>query len=470
MNASPLNGTLELRDVVTERTKKSDGIILYALGGYFLFGIFLAFFYDTFVIAIGSGGVCLAVYFAIKALVPGKLYQYVLSGILAVFTAQFIYQMHGMFEMHFFVFIGSTLLITYQNWRLQLPLILLVVLHHASFAYLQYLGNKEIYFTQLEYMDLETFMFHGALAALIVGICGYWAYDLEQKTKTETNQKLALESKLKSIDASIAFAGEISSGNFGVDYKLHDEQDELGKALLRMRENLVTASEKDQLEKFINTGISKVGEVISRNSNSLQNLADEFIKTVVKHIGVNQGGLFLLERTDEEQFLNLASCYAFDRKKFLSKKLEIGEGLVGQCFLEKELIYMTEVPQNYTRITSGLGEATPTCIIIVPVMTREEIVGVLELASFIAVDRARLDFLKKVCENMAASIISTRTTEKIKKLLEESQQQTEMMRAQEEEMRQNMEELMATQEEMRRREQMLKQEAEQQREAENAGL
>ncbi|MBX2944570.1 MAG: GAF domain-containing protein [Cyclobacteriaceae bacterium] len=441
------------KEIFESIKKKSDGTMTIALAAYFIFGIFLSFFYDTYLVAFGVGGLSLAAYFITKAVLPNSnLYQYVLGGVLAVFAAQFIYQMHGLFEMHFFVFVGSTLLITYQNWRLQLPLIILVVVHHASFAYLQYLGNKEIYFTQLDYMDLQTFMFHGALAAVIVAICGYWAYDLEKKTISEYANKTALEGQLKNVTNNIAFAEQISSGNLTVEYNLTDSGDELGKALVKMRENLLAANTKEQQEKFITIGITQVGDVIRNNADSLQNLADDFIRTVVKYMGMNQGGLFLVESEGSEQYLNLTACYAYERKKYLSKRVEVGQGLVGQCFLEKDIIYMTKVPQNYVQITSGLGEATPGCIVIVPVMTSDEIVGVMELASFKPLEKYQIDFLKKVAENIASSIVSSRVTERVKKLLAESQQQTEEMRAQEEEMRQNMEELQATQEEMRRKE------------------
>lgn len=432
---------------------KSDGFMTLALFAYFGFGVFLSFFYDTYLIAFGVGGLCLAAYFVTKWLLPTRnLYQYVLGGILAVFAAQFIYQMHGLFEMHFFVFVGSTLLITYQNWRLQLPLILLVVVHHAAFAYLQYSGKKEIYFTQLEYMDLQTFIFHGGLAAVIVAICGYWAYEMEKSTITEALNKRALENQLDTVTHNIAFAEEISSGNLDVEYELKNDSDGLGQALVKMRQNLAVASRKEQQEKFITVGITQIGDVIRKNANSVQSLADDFIRTLVKYMGMNQGGLFLLEGEKGEEHLNLAACYAFERKKYLNKKIAVGEGLVGQCFLERDIVYMTKVPQDYVQITSGLGGANPSCVILVPVMTSDEIVGVMELASFKPLEEFQIDFLKKAAENIASSIVSSRVTERVKALLSESQQQTEEMRAQEEEMRQNMEELQATQEEMRRKE------------------
>src|SRR6478609_5200475 len=94
----------------------------------------------------------LLAYYSVKLFAPhSTLYQYVLSTVFGIFMAQYIYQMHGLFEMHFVAFVGSAMLITYQNWKLQLPLVLIVVLHHAVFGYLQYLGFDKIYFTQLDY-------------------------------------------------------------------------------------------------------------------------------------------------------------------------------------------------------------------------------------------------------------------------------------------------------------------------------
>ncbi len=442
----------EKKGVFYSINKKSDSIMAYALAIYFVFGAGLAFVYDTYLIAFGVGGFCLAAYFFTKTLLPkNTAHHYVLSAVLAIFSAQFIYQMHGMFEMHFFFFVGSALLITYRNWKIIIPLLLITVIHHATFAWLQYSGLKEIYFTQLEYMDLQAFVFHVVLAGVIIGICGFWSYDLGQSTLAEATKNNLLQKQVNNAVNNIAFAEEISKGNLDVNYALLDEHDELGKSLMKMRENLKIASEREQSEKFITVGITRIGDIIRQYGEDTKQLADEFVKELVKYTGLNQGGLFLLEKEGSEEYLNLAACYAFDRKKFLENKVDIGEGLVGQCFLEGEPIYLTEVPANYIRITSGLGDAAPRAVYIVPIKTQEEVVGIIELASFNELKEFEKQFINKAAENIASAIVSARTTQRIKTLLEESQLQAEQMRAQEEEMRQNMEELQATQEELERK-------------------
>ena len=88
-----------------EVKKRSDRLINYFLASYFICGIFFAFYYDTWLIAVGVGGLSLLAYYGVKIALPGSnLYQYVLSAVFGIFMAQYIYQMHGMFEMHFFCF------------------------------------------------------------------------------------------------------------------------------------------------------------------------------------------------------------------------------------------------------------------------------------------------------------------------------------------------------------------------------
>jgi signal transduction histidine kinase len=176
----------------------------------FLFGVFIAFFYDTWLVAFAVGGLCLIAFYTTKKMLPDSdLYQYVLSGISAIFAAQFIYQMHGMAEMHFWVFISSTILIIYQNWKLQIPLILIVVIHHGSFAYLQFSGYEEIYFTQLGYMDLTTFIFHGVLATCVCLVSAYWSHTIYNRTiqdavnlKTQMILKAELQERNEELTAS----------------------------------------------------------------------------------------------------------------------------------------------------------------------------------------------------------------------------------------------------------------------------
>ncbi len=176
-----------------EVQKRSDRLMNYFIPGFFLSGLVFAVIYDTWLMAVGVGGLCVGAYYSAKIALPNSnLYQYVLSVVLGIFMAQYIYQMHGLFEMHFFAFIGSALLITYQNWKLQLPMLLFVVLHHAVLGYLQDVGFDKLYFTQLDYFELQTFIIHLVLAASIFFICGLWAYQFKKSGELHILQTIEM--------------------------------------------------------------------------------------------------------------------------------------------------------------------------------------------------------------------------------------------------------------------------------------
>ncbi len=178
-------------EINTAVKKRSDRLMDYFLAAYTIVGYVLAIFYDTWLVAFGVSSICLLAYYSVKKLLPeSNLYQYVLSVILAIFMAQFIYQMHGMFEMHFFAFIGSAVLITYQKWKLQLPMLIIVYLHHTVFSYLQNMGVTKIYFTQLGYFDLQTYVIHILLTVIIYFIAGLWAYQFQRSSQKQLNQSM----------------------------------------------------------------------------------------------------------------------------------------------------------------------------------------------------------------------------------------------------------------------------------------
>lgn len=443
----------QLAPFFKEAKIKADNIMTYYFVGNFFFGLFLAFFYDTWVIAFLVGGINLITYYAARYIAPGSsLYQYIGSVITAIFMAQFIYQMHGLFEMHFFAFIASLILVAYHNWKLQIPLIITVVVHHGLFAWLQYTGMEEIYFTQLDYMTLETFMFHGALSTFIVFLCGYWSYDIKKRTIDNAQNILSQEYQLSKMSRNISFAEKLIKGNLDVKLEI-EEGDELGRSMLTMQEELKKSKEREQKDRFFNTGLAEISEILRINQNDTQLLCDQIIVKLVKYLKVNQGGIFILEgEQNKDPHLTLKSHYAYERKKYRQKRIEIGEDIVGQAYLEKDKIYIKQVPQDYIQISSGLGDATPTALLVVPLVYNEKVEGVLEMASFNEFREYEQEFLMKAGESIASTLVSVKINEQTNSLLKNTHEQTEQLRMQEEEMRQNMEELEATQEEMRRTE------------------
>lgn len=261
---------------------------------------------------------------------------------------------------------------------------------------------------------------------------------------------------LSNLKKAAEFIQQVANGNYSITWEgMNDMNREVNREniageLIRMREQMKQVKEQDERRLWATEGLSQFGEIIRKNQDNMEALSDTVISTLVKYVKARAGGLFIMEESDGLQFLELKACYAFERKKFINKRIEIGEGIVGQTFLEGQTIYLKEVPDAYLSITSGLGETTPRSLLVIPLKVNERVEGVMELASLNEFMPHEIEFLEKLAETFASSVISVRTSERTKSLLEISQQQSEEMRAQEEEMRQNMEELAATQEQMQR--------------------
>jgi len=235
-----------------------------------------------------------------------------------------------------------------------------------------------------------------------------------------------------------------------------NENDEITKTLNNIIVQLKVIDEAEKRRLWHSEGLSKFADMLRDNHNNYTDVYDNVLKNFVKQLGANQAALFVLEEGENEQpMLELKACYAFNRKKYINKKIAIGEGLAGVAFAEKHTIFLTDVPDEYVKIKSGLGFSNPNCILIVPLLNNEQVVGVLELASFKVLEQYEIDFTKSVSESLASFILNTKVSERTHDLLEKSKLMTQQLRNQEDELKQNMEDMLAAQEEMRRHEREL---------------
>lgn len=263
-----------------------------------------------------------------------------------------------------------------------------------------------------------------------------------------------------SLREKIRFATNLGSGKTNATMLPLSEDDKLANALLDMEKSLKKASEEDQKYKieeqkraWTNEGLAKFGEILRMQTDNLATLSDAIITNLVKYLNANQGCIFLYNDEDKSDIhLQLISAFAFDRKKYLNKRIELGEGLIGTCALEKQTIMVTEVPEGYMEITSGLGEAPPRSILIVPLRSEEVIFGIVEIASFNFFEPHEIDFVERIAQSTASTFATVKININTSRLLEQSKKQAEEMAQQEEELRQNLEELQSTQEESERRE------------------
>lgn len=283
---------------------------------------------------------------------------------------------------------------------------------------------------------------------------------MEVKTNDEVGEMTqALNTSIRGLNNKAEFANQIGTGNIDYNLELVSEEDLLGKSLLNMRSSLLKArsedekrTEEDKKRRWSNEGLAKFAEILRNNNDNISILANNIIKNLVYYLNANQGGLFIHNDQEKQSVIfELLAAFAYDTEKFLKKEIELGEGLVGTCASEKNTIYLTEIPQDYIQITSGLGGANPSSLLFVPLKIENDILGVIEIASFNKFKKHEIEFAEKAAESIASALKSVRINTTTTYLLEQSQQQAEEMAAQEEEMRQNMEELQATQEESSRK-------------------
>jgi len=254
------------------------------------------------------------------------------------------------------------------------------------------------------------------------------------------------------------FVIAIGEGKLDLDYRSLDKHysggnNILADSLIGMQARLKELNEEERKRQWSNEGLAKFVDILRSSNDDINLLGDKIISALVQYTNSNQGGLYIVnDEGTSNRHLELISLFAFDTKKYEQRKIKPGEGILGQTFLEKETTYLKTIPEDYIRITSGLGDANPSSILIVPLKVDTQVYGMIELASFNQYQSYEIAFVEKLGESIASTLASVRAAQKNRQLIEQFQQQTEQMRAQEEEMRQNMEELQATQEEISRKE------------------
>jgi CHASE3 domain sensor protein len=274
-----------------------------------------------------------------------------------------------------------------------------------------------------------------------------------------SSSEKVMEESITNIRSASEFINEIAKGNFEIDWPgLNEEnkkinQETLAASLIDMRDKMRNVKEEDEKRLWATEGIARFSEIIRNHQSDEKSLCDEALRFMVKYMNAQQGNLFI-RRMDKNEtgYLELIACYAFERKKYKQKRIEPREGLIGQIFMEGETTMITDVPENYTEITSGMGGITPSCILIVPMKQNNSTEAIVEIAGFKVWEAYEVSFIEKCGEFLGSLIASVKIAERTNLLLKQSQIQAEQLRVQEEELRQNMEELAATNEEMKRKE------------------
>lgn len=294
------------------------------------------------------------------------------------------------------------------------------------------------------------------LAPIIGAIIIYSA--LKKNTHKEAEYEKRIAQKEEIINKNAVFAKQIGEGDYKSQIEF-DQDDLIGQSLLRMRDNLLKNFEKEGQQNWISKGKDLISNIL-RIHNNLDDLSYDVIVNIIKYIDAIQGAFYVYDE-ESKSLINLAT-YAYNRKKFVSQEFKIGQGLIGQCAYEMDVIYMTHLPDDYITITSGiLGDKKPGAVFISPLITDEKLQGVIEVATIDdEISELSRQFITELSDIIARTVFNLNVNKRTEKLLYESQKMTEELKEREEQLNQNAEEMRATQEELRRSNDQLEQKME----------
>ena len=228
----------------------------------------------------------------------------------------------------------------------------------------------------------------------------------------------------------------MADGDLTVNVIPYSDKDMLGNAFQLMIIKLREMDKKSSQQVWFSDSKGQLNDII-RQQQDVITLAKDVIRYLCKRLNVQIGATYIRE----DDMFKLISSYAYTRRKHLANKFDMGEGLIGQSALEKEMIILTKVPNDYISITSGLGETNPTNILVCPFMYEDKVIGVVELGSLTEFEQSQIDFIEQVMETIAIAFYTTQSSIKLQKLLKQSQKQAIQLQTQEEELRVANEEL-----------------------------
>jgi HAMP domain-containing protein/CheY-like chemotaxis protein len=281
--------------------------------------------------------------------------------------------------------------------------------------------------------------------AQVEGVSGVW------KGLTDNVNQLAgtLTTQLRAISevSQAVTQGDLTRS---IAVEAQGEVAELKDTINQMITNLAETTRTNQEQDWLNSNMARFTGML-QGERDLETVSRLIMSELTPLVGAQHGAFFLMESPDGEgdDFeLRLISSYGYKQRKNVPTRFKIGEGLVGQSALELKPILVTQAPEDYVRITSGLGEAAPVNVIVLPVLFEEQVMAIVELGSFQRFTPIQQTFLEQLAESIGVVLNTIQANMRTEELLEQSQQLTQELQSQSEELQAQQEELQQTNKEL----------------------
>jgi HAMP domain-containing protein/CheY-like chemotaxis protein len=281
--------------------------------------------------------------------------------------------------------------------------------------------------------------------AQVEGVSGVW------KGLTDNVNQLAgtLTTQLRAISevSQAVTQGDLTRS---VAVEAQGEVAELKDTINQMIANLAQTTRANQEQDWLNSNMARFTGML-QGERDLETVSRLIMSELTPLVGAQHGAFFLMESPGGEgdDFeLRLIATYGYKQRKDVPTRFTIGEALVGQAALELKPILITQAPEDYVRITSGLGEGVPVNVIVLPVLFEEQVMAVIELASFQRFSQTQQTFLEQLSESIGVVLNTIQANMRTEELLEQSQQLTQELQSQSEELQAQQEELQQTNKEL----------------------
>jgi len=219
-----------------------------------------------------------------------------------------------------------------------------------------------------------------------------------------------------------------------IELKTGDEIGKLAGSMSIMQDTLVRARYDSESQDWLKTGIARLNETML-GEKELSTLVAKVISELATYLEARIGVFYLQQTNVKDPKLILMGSYAYTKSKNLSTSFKAGEGLVGQAALEKKQILIENVPEDYIRVTSGLGEASPTFISVTPILIEDRLIGVVELGTFHEFTHLQMEYLEQAMISVAINIEMVRSSEQAAIALEQYQGLTAELQVQQEQLK-----------------------------------
>ncbi len=271
--------------------------------------------------------------------------------------------------------------------------------------------------------------------ANVPGAAGTWR-DLTDNVNRLAANLTAQVRAITSVATAVA-KGDLSRT---IDVEAAGEVETLKDNVNGMIRNLIETTRINTEQDWLKTNLAGFNRIL-QGQGDLLTVARIILAELAPLINVQHGAFFVAENTDQETTLRLFASYGFQERKNISNQFRPREGLIGQCFVEKQRIHLTNVPDNYVKINSGLGEATPLNIVALPILFEDQVLAIFELASFNRFTPTHLAFLDQLTESIGIVMNTIQANMRTDELLKQSQTLTEELQKQQENLQQTNEDL-----------------------------